>query len=216
MAEPAQRTPAPIRGISRGSARPQPGTARHRERRPHRLEQGRPQARLSRQPVLHAGQVPGAGHAAPTTTSRSPTSVRDRLLQRWISTAAAYTRNGARTVAYLSAEFLMGPHLGNNLVNLGIYGQVRAGHRRTGPGLRRAAERGGRAGPRQRRPRTARGLLPRLDGDAGDPVARLRHPLRVRHLRPGDPRRLAGGEAPTTGCASATPGRWCGPSGRSR
>ncbi len=51
--------------------------------------------------------------------------VRDRLLHRWISTAAAYTRDGARTVAYLSAEFLMGPHLGNNLVNLGAYDTVR-------------------------------------------------------------------------------------------
>ncbi|HEY5758874.1 MAG TPA: glycogen/starch/alpha-glucan family phosphorylase, partial [Steroidobacter sp.] len=52
-------------------------------------------------------------------------AVRDRLLQRWISTAAAYTRQGSRTVAYFSAEFLMGPHLGNNLINLGIYAQVR-------------------------------------------------------------------------------------------
>jgi glycogen phosphorylase len=50
--------------------------------------------------------------------------VRDRMLQRWISTAAAYTRNGSRTVAYLSAEFLTGPHLGNNLINLGIYGDA--------------------------------------------------------------------------------------------
>src|SRR6202161_2820760 len=42
-------------------------------------------------------------------------AVRDRMLQRWISTASTYTDEGSRTVAYLSAEFLMGPHLGNNL-----------------------------------------------------------------------------------------------------
>src|SRR4249919_4071532 len=52
-------------------------------------------------------------------------AVRDRIMQRWISTAAAYTKQGSRTVAYLSAEFLMGPHLGNNLVNLGIYDEVK-------------------------------------------------------------------------------------------
>ena len=52
-------------------------------------------------------------------------AVRDRILQHWISTAAAYTQAGSRTVAYLSAEFLMGPHLGNNLVNLGIEDVVR-------------------------------------------------------------------------------------------
>ena len=52
-------------------------------------------------------------------------TVRDRTLQRWISTAAAYTAQGSRTVAYLSAEFLMGPHLGNNLINLGIDETVR-------------------------------------------------------------------------------------------
>src|ERR1700709_809306 len=50
--------------------------------------------------------------------------VRDQLLHRWVSTAEAYTRQQSRTVSYLSAEFLLGPHLGNNLVNLDIYGQV--------------------------------------------------------------------------------------------
>ena len=52
-------------------------------------------------------------------------TVRDRLLQRWISTAEAYTREQSRTVAYFSAEFLLGPHLGNNLLNLGISDYVR-------------------------------------------------------------------------------------------
>ena len=52
-------------------------------------------------------------------------TIRDRLLHRWISTAAAYTEQGARTVCYLSAEFLLGTHLGNNLINLGIYDEVR-------------------------------------------------------------------------------------------
>ncbi|MCP5425748.1 MAG: glycogen/starch/alpha-glucan phosphorylase [Gammaproteobacteria bacterium] len=59
-------------------------------------------------------------------------TVRDRLLQRWISTAAAYTRLGSRTVAYLSAEFLLGPHLGNNLINLGIYPLARQAIRELG------------------------------------------------------------------------------------
>ncbi len=52
-------------------------------------------------------------------------TIRDRLLHRWISTAAAYTEQGARTVCYLSAEFLLGTHLGNNLINLGIYDEAR-------------------------------------------------------------------------------------------
>jgi len=52
-------------------------------------------------------------------------AVRDLLLSRWIGSASVYTARAARTVAYLSAEFLMGPHLGNNLVNLDIYEDVR-------------------------------------------------------------------------------------------
>jgi starch phosphorylase len=53
-------------------------------------------------------------------------TVRDRMLQRWVSTAATYTRQASRTVVYLSAEYLMGPHLGNNLLNLGIYNEVKS------------------------------------------------------------------------------------------
>src|SRR5215813_4012409 len=52
-------------------------------------------------------------------------TVRDRLLRRWIATMQNYMRNDVRVVGYLSAEFLMGPHLANNLVSLDIYEPVR-------------------------------------------------------------------------------------------
>jgi starch phosphorylase len=47
-------------------------------------------------------------------------AVRDRLQHRWANTTAAYLRPGVRVACYLSAEYLMGPHLGNNLLALGI------------------------------------------------------------------------------------------------
>src|ERR1700751_966503 len=51
--------------------------------------------------------------------------VRDRLVERWISTVQNYHAQDVRIVCYLSAEFLTGPHLANNLINLGIYEQAR-------------------------------------------------------------------------------------------
>lgn len=51
-------------------------------------------------------------------------SVRNRLLGHWVKTSETYYRKAPKTVCYLSAEFLLGPHLGNNLINLGVWDQV--------------------------------------------------------------------------------------------
>lgn len=52
-------------------------------------------------------------------------AIRDRMQYRWINTAQTYFDLNRKIVCYLSAEFLMGPHLGNNLVNLHIEQEAR-------------------------------------------------------------------------------------------
>lgn len=51
--------------------------------------------------------------------------VRDRLLHRWVHSAHTYLDRASRTVAYLSAEYLLGPQLAHNLLALGIERPVR-------------------------------------------------------------------------------------------
>ncbi|MDJ0626417.1 MAG: glycogen/starch/alpha-glucan phosphorylase [Candidatus Caenarcaniphilales bacterium] len=48
-------------------------------------------------------------------------TVRDRLIHRWIRTKQSYINDNNKIVCYLSAEFLMGRQLQNNLINLGLY-----------------------------------------------------------------------------------------------
>jgi starch phosphorylase len=48
-------------------------------------------------------------------------AVRDRMLQRWTSSVRQYISGKNKIVSYLSAEYLLGPHLANNLINLDIY-----------------------------------------------------------------------------------------------
>jgi starch phosphorylase len=48
-------------------------------------------------------------------------TVRDRLVRRWLQTQRQYYRTDPKRVYYLSAEFLLGRMLSNNLMNLGIY-----------------------------------------------------------------------------------------------
>jgi len=50
-------------------------------------------------------------------------TVRDRIMRTWINTLANFTED-MTVVAFLSAEFFIGPQLGINLINLGIHDEV--------------------------------------------------------------------------------------------
>jgi glycogen phosphorylase len=51
-------------------------------------------------------------------------TIRDRMMERWINTVQNYRQKDVRVVCYLSAEFLLGKHLANNLNALGIREQT--------------------------------------------------------------------------------------------
>ena len=51
-------------------------------------------------------------------------TVRDRMLHRSLHVLSQYFKQKSRLVSYLSAEFLLGPHLGNNLINMGLYDNI--------------------------------------------------------------------------------------------
>ena len=138
--------------------RPRPVLALARPRRRDRLRSLHgPGARGARSPGGSAGRGPSA--ATTRTTSSAPTTSRPSSC------------SGGRS-----------PPTSRRSDIYEDYKQVlaRDGHRPRRPGRARA-----RRGPGQRRPGAPRRVLPRLDGDAGPARLRLRHPLRVRHLRAG-------------------------------
>jgi starch phosphorylase len=62
-------------------------------------------------------------------------AVRDRLAARWVKTARTYYEQDVKRAYYLSAEYLLGRALGNNLINLGMYEAAEQAMREVGVDL---------------------------------------------------------------------------------
>ena len=98
-------------------------------------------------------------------------TVRDRMMERYVATVGsiAGANTDAKAVAYLSAEFLTGPHLGNGLINLGIWQAVEEALSRVGQDLSNLVE-------QEEEPGLGNGGLGRLAACYMDSLATLNVP----------------------------------------
>lgn len=70
------------------------------------------------------GRIPAVATRNDLYTAMALT-IRDRVFRKFVRTTEKFAEQDARAVAYLSAEYLPGPHLANNLLNLNIMQQAR-------------------------------------------------------------------------------------------
>ena len=65
--------------------------------------------------------------------------VRDRLMDQWLETIEGYKKHDQRVLGFLSAEYLLGPHLENDLLNLDITKQADQAMKNLGLNLKEIA-----------------------------------------------------------------------------
>ena len=122
-------------------------------------------------------------------------TVRDHLIDRWRKTTEAHYAANPKFVYYLSAEYLLGQQLAQNMLYTDTEKLAREALQGTRVSLEDLLDIGRGTGARQWRPGAVGGLLPRFPGNPGHSGGGLRDSLRVRYLPSDVRRRLAGREA---------------------
>ncbi len=83
---------------------------------------------LQRSFLAHVSYTRAKGWGTATALDRFMAiamAVRDRLTERWVATQRTYHERDVKRVCYLSAEYLLGRALGNNLLALGLMDAAR-------------------------------------------------------------------------------------------
>ena len=170
------------------------------------IEHWRAQARFSGPSEIHAGKNPRDSHPERLlhgSRLHCQRSVASSLDSKWRDIPERRHSGGS----YLSAEFLMGPQLANNLINLGIYEEVREAFESAGGDWKALLD-------HEPEPGLGNGGLGRLAACFLDSLAtleipchRIRDTLRIRDLPPEHSKTASRSRPPTSGCIWEIPGK---------
>ena len=115
-------------------------------------------------------------------------AVKDVIFDDWFATQKAYDEADAKTVYYMSMEFLMGRALGNNLINMTVYKDVKEALDEMGIDLNVSSS-------RKRGSGKTGGMFPGFTGYPELPGIRMRYPLPLWYVQTEDRERLPEGSA---------------------
>ena len=113
-------------------------------------------------------------------------AVKDEIIENWLATQEQYEKDDPKYVYYMSMEFLMGRALGNNLINLTAYEEVKEALEEIGPGFQCDRRSGAGCSSWKRRTWTSGSLLPGFSGNSGLSGIRMRYPLPLRYVQAED------------------------------